>query len=164
MRHQRTVIHLTGCQPRTLTSLMDLQDSNFRRLMRLAPGLRHMQGRFVSRGVGALDLHLTVLERFKYTTTIQLTYRFPGEAGVLLEPDLAIRLYHDARLAEVMSDARRHRSRTSHHCRRRPGGSELERKWEQSRFLQKWLGYCLRQGHLFLGYNALSPEPADLAL
>ena len=120
---------------------------------------------FVSTVSGALDLYLTVLERFKYTTTIQLTYQFPGKEGVLLEPDLAIRLYHDARLAEVVSEARRHRSRTSHRCLRHGGiGSELERKWEQSRFLQKWLGYCLRQGHLFLSYNASSLEAADLAL
>ncbi len=165
MRDQRRVIYLTGCQPRTLASLMDLQDSNFRRLSRLAPELRQMRGRFVSRVVGALDLHLTVLERFKYTTTIQLTYQFPSEDGPLLEPDVAIRLYHDARLAEVVSAVRRHRSRTSHHChQRRRWASELEHKWEQSRFLQKWLGYCLRQGHLFLSYNASSLEPADLAL
>ncbi len=161
----RPIIHLTGCQPRTLASLMELQDSSFRRLLRLAPQLRQMRGSFTSRVAGALDLHLSVIEKFKYTTTILLTYEFAGGAGALAEPNVTIRLYHDARLAEVISDARRHRSRTTHHCHRRGGSpSELERKWEQSRFLQKWLGYCLRQGHLFLSCNASSLEPADVAL
>ncbi len=161
----RSIIHLTGCQPRTLASLMELQDSSFRRLLRLAPQLRLMRGTFISRVVGALDLHLSVVEKFKYTTTILLTYQFAGGPGALLEPNVTIRLYHDARLAEVISDARRHRSRTTHHCQRRGGSpTELERKWEQNRFLQKWLGYCLRQGHLFLSHNLSSLEPADIAL
>ena len=165
MAVDRTIIHLTGCQPRTLASLMELQDSSFRRLLRLAPCLREMRGDFISRVAGALDLHLSVIERFKYTTTILLTYQFAAGAGPLMEPNITIRLYHDARLAEVVSDARRHRSRNTHQCRRRAGPpSELERKWEQNRFLQKWLGYCLRQGHLFLSYNASSLEHADLAL
>ncbi len=161
----RPIIRLTGCQPRTLASLMELQDSSFRRLLRLAPQLREMRGTFTSRVADALDLHLSVIEKFKYTTTILLTYEFAGGAGALAEPNVTIRLYHDARLAEVISDARRHRSRTTHHCHRRGGSpSELERKWEQSRFLQKWLGYCLRQGHLFLSCNASSLEPADIPL
>ncbi len=165
MSLNRSLINLTGCQPRTLASLMDLQDSSFRRLLRLAPELRHMRGDFISSVAGALDLHLSVIERFKYTTTILLTYEFAAASGALVEPNVTIRLYHDARLAEVVSDARRHRSRNTHHCRRRGGdATELERKWEQSRFLQKWLGYCLRQGHLFLSYKATSLEPADLAL
>ncbi len=165
MALNRTVIHLTGCQPRTLASLMELQDSSFRRLLRLAPQLRQMRGEFVSRVAGSLDLHLSVVERFKYTTTVVLTYEFAAGAESLVEPNVTIRLYHDARLAEVVSDARRHRARTPHPCRRRGRfPSELERKWEQTRFLQKWLGYCLRQGHLFLRYDRLTVQPADLAL
>lgn len=104
----RSIIHLTGCQPRTLASLMELQDSSFRRLLRLAPQLRQMRGTFTSRVADALDLHLSVIEKFKYTTTILLTYEFAGGAGTLVEPNVTIRLYHDARLAEVISDARRH--------------------------------------------------------
>ncbi len=165
MALDRTIIHLTGCQPRTLASLMELQDSSFRRLLRLAPRLREMRGDSISRVAGALDLHLSVIERFKYTTTILLTYEFAAGARALMEPNITVRLYHDARLAEVVSDARRHRSRTTQQCRRRGGPpTDLERKWEQNRFLQKWLGYCLRQGHLFLSYNASPLEHADLAL
>lgn len=81
-----------------------------------------------------------------------LTYRFAGEGGVLLEPNVQIRLYHDARVAEAMRHRRRRPVRFAR-CRRRAQASELEHKWELNRFLQRWLGYCLHQGHLFLDYD-----------
>jgi uncharacterized protein YqiB (DUF1249 family) len=59
------------------------------------------------------------------------------------------RVYHDARLVEAVSHSRRHPPHAAH-CRRRAEPSELEAKWELNRFLQRWLGYCLHQGHLFL--------------
>lgn len=154
-------MHLTGCQPRTLSSLMELYDSNYRRLSRLAPELHVMDNSYVSRVAGALDLHLEVLERCRYTTTILLTYRFSSAAGVLLEPNVKVRLYHDARLAEAMSDARRHRPRISR-CWRRGRLTELQKKWDQNRFLQRWLGYCQSQGHLFLRYDESPVESADV--
>jgi len=161
MSYAGTAIALTGCQPRTLTSLMELYDSNYRRLMRLAPELHRMEDTAVSRLAGALDLHLTVIERCKYTTTIAMTYCFAGDAGTVLEPNMRVRIYHDARLAEAVSDARRHRGHISR-CRHRRLPTELERKWDQNRFLQRWLGYCQRQGHLFLSYRQPSTEPADM--
>jgi uncharacterized protein YqiB (DUF1249 family) len=156
-------ILLTGCEPRTLASLMELYGSNYRRLLRLAPELHEMSSSYLSRVAGALDLHLAVVERFKYTTTVVLTYGFPTDDGMLLEPNVQVRLYHDARLAEAVRDARRHRARTSR-CRRRGPFTELERRWDQNRFLQRWLGYCQRQGHLFLLYNESPLESADVML
>jgi hypothetical protein len=143
------MLHLNGCQPRTLASLQDLQECSYRRLLRLAPDLRRAEGACVSRVKGALDLHLVVTERSPYTTTLNLTYRFPAGATEVLEPDLTARVYHDARLVEVVSLSRRHPPHAAG-CWRRPEPSELEAKWEVHRFLQRWLGYCLHQGHLFL--------------
>jgi hypothetical protein len=140
---------LNGCQPRTLASLLDLQECSYRRLLRLAPDLARLQGTAVSRVAGAMDLYLTLVERQRYTTTLSLTYRFPCAEGCLWEPNVNVRVYHDARLAEAVSYSRRHPPRNAP-CRRRPVPTELETKWETNRFLQRWLGYCLRQGHLFL--------------
>jgi hypothetical protein len=140
---------LNGCQPRTLASLLDLQECSYRRLQRLAPVLRDLQGVRVSRVHGALDLHLTVIDHQRYTSTINLTYRFAGTVEPLLEPNVTARVYHDARLVETVAHSRRHPAHPAH-CRRREVPSELEAKWELNRFLQRWLGYCLRQGHLFL--------------
>jgi hypothetical protein len=150
-------IRLNGRQPRHLASLMDLYQTSYERLMRLVPDLPNMQGVAVSRVAGALDLHLVVLEQCPYTTTMLLTYRFPEEGGAVLEPEVMVRAYHDARLAEVLAHHRRRARRPGDAA---PEGGELERRWEMNRFLHRWLGYCQRQGHLFLRYSGCAPAAA----
>jgi uncharacterized protein YqiB (DUF1249 family) len=157
----------TGAKSRrTLGGLISIYESNYIRMMRLAPELDHMNGAYVSRVAGALDLYLSVLERFKFTTTLCLTYRFqdedpldPGYQQDVFEPRARIRIYHDARAVEVISHCRRKASRTV-----QPWSQgqlpELDRKWELNRFLQKWLGFCHRQGHLFLRCTSLSMDGA----
>jgi hypothetical protein len=36
----------------------------------------------------------------------------------------------------------------------------LVQKWHMNRFLQKWLGYCLMQGHRFIPGQVLEPDQA----
>jgi hypothetical protein len=142
-----------------LPALIELYESNFVRVMRLAPELESLDGSVVSRVAGALDLYLTVEERFKYTTSIVLTYRFDNEDGVDLEPRARIHVYHDVRAAEVVSHYRRRRSRRFE--RWRSGHMpEVQRRWTMNRFLNKWLRFCAHQGHLFLGCTAAQvPDP-----
>ena len=153
---------------RTLGGLISIYESNYVRLTRLAPELDRMNGAYVSRVSGALDLYLSVLERFKFTTTLCLTYRFededpldPGFVQDIFEPRARIRIYHDVRAVEVISHSRRKASNKVY-----PWSSgqlpELDRKWELNRFLQKWLGFCHRQGHLFLRCTSLSMDGAYL--
>ena len=130
----------------TLAALIDLYESNYYRLLRLVPELRSIEGTLVSRVAGALDLYLTVHERQRYTTNLSLTYRFRGDE---LQPNACIVVYHDVHAAELVSFSRRRRWRPSRSWCRQPT-PELDRKWQVNRFLQKWLGFCHRQGHLFL--------------
>ena len=138
---------------RNLASLISLYESNYFRLMRLAPDLNGFEGTVVSRVAGTLDLYLVVLEHQKYTTIVTLTYQFLEEDQIVLEPNARISICHDVRTAEVLSHCRRKRSRIISHSRyqRMP---DLHRKWELNRFLQKWLGFCHMQGHLFLKHAA----------
>lgn len=130
---------------RTLSSLIELHESNYHRLLRLIPDLRHIEGSVVSRVAGALDLCLTVHKQQRYTTTLTLTYRF----GDGFQPNAGIVVYHDVHAAELLSfNPRRRRSRSREWSRGRM--PDLHRKWRTNRFLQKWLGFCHRQGHLFL--------------
>ena len=71
---------------RDLPALIDLYEGNYLRAMRLLPDLDSLEGTLVSRVAGALDLYATIEERFKYTTTVLLTYRFADESGMALEP------------------------------------------------------------------------------
>ena len=108
--------------------------------------------------VGALDLHLTVLERSKYTTTLCLSYHFTDARRFDAEPNARIRVYHDVHAVELLSHWRR---RGYSFYRRRPGYmSELHRRWNMNRFLYKWLRFCTHQGHLFLG-DAAHSDPTQ---
>ncbi|WP_231471402.1 DUF1249 domain-containing protein [Thioalkalivibrio sp. HK1] len=86
------------------------------------------------------------------------------EGRGVLEPNARIHIYHDARAAELISQNRRSSFRLDHDPRssaKSPSPTpELERKWRMNRFLMKWLGFCLHQGHIFLpGLPGMSHLP-----
>ncbi len=136
---------------RTFMGLMELYEQNYIRVRRLcaaAPGLPVGAHRLSERP-GALDLHLRVVERTRYTETLLLTYYLQEDAvGFSPVPNLYVRVFNDARQAEVLS---RVCARTRMRVTPRSFGldSELTCKWRLNRFLYKWLGYCLHQGHRF---------------
>jgi uncharacterized protein YqiB (DUF1249 family) len=132
-------------QPSTFAGLMELYEANYIRLRRLCGELSDFPAHVVSTARGALDLHLTLLERSPYTTSLVLTYLLPDAQGALRpDPNLVVKVYHDARQAEALS------REPGTHWRARSGGdsaSALEARWRLNRFLYKWLGYCSHQGH-----------------
>ena len=132
-----------------LPGLAELYELNYIQLRRLVADFDLIPDASVSRAKGALDLHLAVLDRARYTTTLRLTYRFNDESGSYPAPDAIIRLYHDAQSAEVISHSRR-RGRKHAEYDRSYHHYPMPMKWEANRFLQKWLAYCLIQGH---GYS-----------
>ena len=119
----------------SFAALMELYETNYIYLRRLVPqldGERDAQVSSIDRGP---DLHLAVTERCAYTTSVLLTHRFPDVRGGEAVPDLPVRIYHDARVAEVLMATQ-------------PLGM-LARRWAANRFLNRWLLYCLGEGHGF---------------
>ena len=141
--------------PGSFAALMDLYERNYIGMRRLLPVMPPARVRWVSRVSGGLDLHLQMIERCRYTSELILTYQFgPGDGAIIAEPNLRIRVYHDARQAEVMAAHPRHHpafatDALAHH---RAEGPPLFTRWRINRFLYKWLTYCLRQGHRFAGH------------
>ncbi|HEY8537615.1 MAG TPA: DUF1249 domain-containing protein [Steroidobacteraceae bacterium] len=135
-------------RPGSFVSLMSVYESNYIRLGWLIPDVRSIDGPRVSRVNGDCPLHLNVDERTRYTTTLTLTYLFEEGQGQVADPDLQIRVYHDARLAEVQACARWHRHSTLEAIR-----SDLARalgdRWLRNMMLNKWLDYCVERGHRF---------------
>jgi uncharacterized protein len=135
-------------RPGSFVSLMSLYESNYIRLRWLVPGLHELRGALASHVDGDLTLHLNVAERSRYTTTLTLTYMFDEPAGAVADPDLQVRVYHDARLAEVQACARWHK-----HAMLQSLRSELARqlgdRWLRNVMLNKWLDYCVERGHRF---------------
>lgn len=135
--------------PRSFVALMGLYESNDRRLRSLAGDPRRLHGVRRSRAPGDCELLLTVLEQSPYTTTLELTYVL-AESGVdsRTAPDMRVRLYHDARLAEALGWSAGHAHDVLRGFRRE-AERELDHRWARNVMLNKWLEYCVERGHLF---------------
>jgi len=131
---------------------MGLYESNFIRLGWLAGNLRTLAGRHASLVRGDCDLILTVTERCAYTSTLNLTYLLPDPGGTVRCPDMRVRIYHDAHLAEAQHCGGVH-TRTARRARRSDAERELDQRWARNMMLNKWLEYCMERGHRF------SPHP-----
>jgi len=131
---------------------MGLYESNFIRLGWLAGNLRSLAGRQTSAVRGDCDLVLTVIERSPYTSTLNLTYLLPDPKGALHCPDMRVRIYHDAHLAEAQHCGGGH-TRCAPQPRRSDAERELGQRWARNMMLNKWLEYCVERGHRF------SPRP-----
>jgi uncharacterized protein YqiB (DUF1249 family) len=135
-------------RPGSFVSLMTLYESNYIRLGWLLPDVRAIEGRHVSLAAGDLALYLEVTERCRYTTTLNLSYVLASDAGPVVIPDLQVRVYHDARLAEACDGAPvpRHEELRRLHASLR---QELNERWARNVLLNKWLEYCAERGHRF---------------
>ena len=139
----------TAAKPRSFVGLMAIYESNYLRLLRLIPELERLDGCFHSRVAGDCDLHVEILERCRYTLTLSLTYRFETDDGLLIDPDMTVRVYLDGQQAEVLAIGK-----TQRHTRLRKFMAqhrrELDRRWQRNVVLNKWLDYLSEQGHLIL--------------
>jgi len=133
-------------RPVSFVSLMTLYESNYIRLRAVVGDVRRLTGRSVSSAAGDLDLHVEALEHSPYTSILRLTYFFPEAEATVAEPDLEVRVYHDARLTEA--------SRCSRHVRHAALAglqhglpTALGERWRRNMLLNKWLDYCAERGH-----------------
>ncbi|WP_323816422.1 DUF1249 domain-containing protein [Cellvibrio sp. NN19] len=93
-------------------------------------------------------LHLLrVIERSPYTTTLELSRTAIGESSAWLAlPKLTLRMYHDAKLAEVLAWEGHKRLRPRYEY---PNQAmyQSDEKYQLNRFLGEWLALCLEHGH-----------------
>ena len=137
-------------RPGSFSGLMTVYESNFIKLCRLIESLESLvesSTACISQTPSDCDLHLGVMRREPYTTTLNLTYWFP-EAGAspVADPDLTVRVYHDARLAEAVAATDEHRHAMLRELAIRHS-LELGRRWRRNIMLNKWLDYLLENGH-----------------
>jgi len=129
-----------------LKRLQETQAEIFRQLLLLIPAEITFYDSFQSRVPGSPLLKMDVLERHAYTYFLRLTYQFEDNEQQQLAPDAHIRMYHDAKLAEVTSfNPDQGFTRTAHPAF--PQQQLLQRSWRQNLALDKWMGYLLHQGH-----------------
>ena len=128
--------------------LAKICESNFEQLFRLIPHLCSFQKSATGKAINKTALHVQILERSKYTLTIELNYCFGNTSSELILPAIKIRVYLDAKQVEVIK----------HHAKKRvssvyksPAQSVeiLHYKWRLNYFLQKWLNHCLLTPYQF---------------
>jgi len=139
----------TIVRPNSFVGLMALYESNYLRLLRLIPDIDRLDGCFRSRVAGECDLYVEIIETSRYTITLSLTYHLATDAGMLLDPDMTVRMYLDGQQAEVLAIGEKQR----HAALRRlvfEHREELDRRWRCNVVLNKWLEYLSDQGHLIL--------------
>ena len=145
MRRSDNFARIPHPDPNTFAGLMEIYENNYIKLRRLCGNFNVLDEYSFSRVSKALDLHLQIIERTKYTITLNLTYRFADQNDNKSKdlPNLLIRVYFDAMQAEVLH--REIKRAASHPLT----GSRLRNKWKDNRFLYKWLSFCIAQGHVF---------------
>lgn len=132
--------------PSRFAYLMGLYGENYHRLLRMFGPQELEIGTYLSSMDDHLDVRLDVLERHPYTLDLRLTYCFVDDDTGELAPSAHLRLYHDAKLAEVL------------HCHTDkrlaqmigplpPAKTVFQRRMRMSSFLNRWLEYLAEQGH-----------------
>lgn len=136
--------------PRSFGGLMALYESNYIKLQQLLGDTLQSQSRAVSRAPDDMPVFLSreSTDKARYTQDIRLTYLFEEAGDVIADPDLCVRIYLDARMAEVRSWASHHRHNVLLQLRR-CYGRELDRRWARNMMLGKWLDYLLERGYSF---------------
>lgn len=111
---------------------------------RLSQLLREYAIEHRSFDVGAhLRMHVRIIERCPYTTTLEISQA--PTAMPALAPQLTVRVYHDARLAEVIEFAPWRRAQPRYDYPN-PGMHQPNEKSQWNHFLGEWLSHCLQHG------------------
>lgn len=143
-----------------LVSLMTLCANNYMLLLKVLAGNKSLNDErhfFIS---DFLSYNVTVTEVTRYTSVItfeqenlnEVLSNIPKVFINALNPRMKIRLYHDARMAEVLTtqDIRQVKPRYDY-----PNDSmhQQDEKHQVNQFLNEWLHLCLRLGQSKLNYS-----------
>lgn len=125
-------------------------DANYLRVRKLYPALADEDAREFAVPVGEQRwrLRFDVCERSPYTTLIKLTQPDAALAEPWLPaPQITIRLYHDAKCAEVVEFQRARGFRAVYRYPN-PGMHQPDEKAQVNRLLSELLALCLEHGHV----------------
>ena len=122
-------------------------ESNYHKLLKLLPALSKKDNHSfkVSHGIHQGVMCFQVIDRAKYTTVIRLSFQADWNQWLSV-PTMSVRLYHDARMAEVIS-AQKLRHFQSVYDYPNEKMLQPDEKEQLNRFLSDWLNFCFSAGH-----------------
>ena len=131
-----------------LSGFISVCDANYAKLMKLLPCFekQDQQGFGLAHGESLLgQIEIEITERCKYTTTLNLRQHFASQSpeAFVSAPQMQVRLYHDAMMAEVLSFQGINKIKATYSY----PNEAMHQKDEKAlcnQFLSDWLTYCLR--------------------
>ncbi|CAH0534389.1 hypothetical protein VST7929_02320 [Vibrio stylophorae] len=123
-------------------ALMRLCEGNYAKLIGLVPRQQEV-GAQCHYQVVQNHYRLTIEETTKYTTLIQIE-QMDSQPGFLLS-QLQVRLYHDARVAEVCT-SQQHGKPQPRYDYPNQKMYQQDEKHRVNHFLSEWLTFCLQHG------------------
>lgn len=136
-----------------LTKQMAVCEANYARLLKLLPDIDDCQQRdfTIDSAESSLKISLKVTERFKFTTSLLISQHVGGEQASeqiqqLISPQLQVRMYHDARMAEVISLLNRAQLKGKYSYPNKEM-YQVDEKQQLNDHLAQWLGHCLNHGY-----------------
>ena len=131
-----------------LGKFMAVCEANYVRLCQLLPDIDTIDCRefgLPASPAQFLCVRIDVIERCRYTTIVTIS-QYPPSTPWADAPSMTVRLYHDARMAEVTAfQGKRHfQARYDY-----PNKAMYHRdeKQQLNYFLGEWLTHCLQHGH-----------------
>ncbi|MEI8634113.1 DUF1249 family protein [Vibrio sp. PP-XX7] len=125
-----------------LPELMRIYETNYAKLNALLPSMPRVED---VRCYQAQRMHyqLEVMEVTKFTTLVKICQS--DDVAVFPLPTMSVRLYHDARVAEVCSTEEMKRLKPRYDY---PNEKMVQKdeKVQNNRFLADWLTFCLKHG------------------
>ena len=136
-----------------LKVLAGICENNFMLLLKLLPAQMAGDSREfnISNNQQHTVIRLSISEQFKYTTTIEVE-QLCSLKNYLSPPKMLVRLYHDVRMAEVVSFDNQHRFNGVYHY---PNDQmrQPDEKHQINHFLSDWLQHCLQHGEANIELN-----------
>ncbi len=128
--------------------LQTLCESNYCKLLQLAPNLTELPETTTFLSDGKPSLHLKILNRSPFTLTAELSHCFSHENEIKFEPAVKIQIYLDSKSTEVLRDHIRPHAAQGIKDFPNPK-AVMDYKWTQNYFLERWLDHCLQIGYQF---------------
>lgn len=127
-----------------LNNLGSLCQANYVRLLRLLPDGTPVREFLLPAGPEHRRVRLQIDEDHRYTTLLTVI-QDGGDTPWLQPQSMQVRMYHDARMAEVTGYQHRQRF-DGRYGYPNPDMHQPDEKEQINRFLAEWLSHCLRYG------------------
>ncbi|MGH1372392.1 MAG: DUF1249 domain-containing protein [Cellvibrionaceae bacterium] len=131
-----------------LAEQMSHCEANYARLLKLMPAFEESEQWHydVQAGAKVWQIHFQITERARYTTMLDVVQN-NGLNDWGSSPKLQVRLYHDAKMAEVVA-WKEHRQIKPKYDYPNKNLYQKDEKAQFNRFLSDWLSYSLAHGRV----------------